>query len=30
LKTQPTHTSLNQLRKDHSDGALAGKIDLHG
>ena len=27
LRKEPTHSSLTQLRKDHFDGALAGKIE---
>lgn len=29
LRTEPTHSSLTQLRKDHFDGVLAGKIERH-
>ncbi len=27
LEKEPAHTSLTQLRKEHADGTLAGKID---
>jgi hypothetical protein len=29
LKTQPTHPSLTQLRKDHVTGSLEGHIKRH-